>query len=205
MNEDETLLDLELRLLIARHGRTRVSEALSAIGDVDVGGINTGIKAYEHKAERNRAHRRPRKTMAEMVRDAHPKSFEARSLLEELGRAYDSKEFLPELREVKRFLESRGSSATTFRSRADALPTVLRVLALCALDELQALHNKRRDRGSDLGIITEQILGPAKPVRHAGLSIHLFVLMFEGLLPVVRPRSMDNHWLITIFREDTHG
>ena len=161
MNEDETLLDLELRLLIARHGRTRVSEALSAIGDVDVAGINTGIKAYEHKAERNRAQRRPRKTMAEMVRDAHPKSFEARSLLEELGRAYEGKEFLPELREVRRFLESRGSSATTFRSRADALPTVLRVLALCALDELQALHNKRRDRGSDLGIITAQILGPA--------------------------------------------
>ena len=159
MNEDKTLLDLELRLLIARHGKTQVSEALSAIGDIDVAVINHGIKAYEDKARRSKAQRRPRKTMAEMVRDAHPTSLDAGRLIEKLALAYENKEFLPELREVKRFLESRRVSVTTFRSRVDALPTVLRVLARCNLDELQTLQKKCRPHESDLGIITDQILG----------------------------------------------
>ena len=160
MKEEKNLLDLELRLLIARHGKTRVSEALLAIGDVDVASIDAGVKAYEDKTRKNRLRSRPRKTMDEMVRDAHPKGIEAQRLIEKLGRAYESKEFLPELREVSRFLESRGNSARAFRSRADALPAVLRALALCDVGELQTLHDKRRGHGSDLGIITDQILGP---------------------------------------------
>ncbi len=165
MNEEGTLLDLELRLLIARHGKTRISEALSAIGEVDVALIDSGIKAYEDRARRNRQRRRPTKTMAEMIRDAHPKDFEAQRLIEKLGYAYESKEFLPELREVRRFLESRVGSTAAFRSRADALPAVLRALALCELDELQTLHDKRRTHGSDLGIITDQILGHGNAAR----------------------------------------
>lgn len=160
-----SLLDLELRLLIARHGKTRVSEALSAISDVDVASIDAGVKAYEGKTRKNKQRSRPGKTMDEMIRDAHPKGLEAQRLIEKLGRAYENKEFLPELREVSRFLESRGSSARAFRSRADALPAVLRALALCEVGELQTLHDGRRGHGSDLGIITDQILGPAAASR----------------------------------------
>ena len=159
MNEEKTILDLELRLLIARHGKARVSEALSAIGDVDVAVIGAGIRAYEDKTRKNKSRTRPRKTMTEMVREAHPNSLEAYRLVEKLGCAYENKEFLPELREVNHFLETQGNRARTFRSRADALPSVLRVLARCELDKLQTFHNKRRDHVSDLGIITDQILG----------------------------------------------
>lgn len=159
MSRNETLLDLELRLLIARHGKTRVSEVLSAIGDVDLTVIDTGIKDYEEKAKRNKTQRRPRKSIEEMVQNANPDSLDAKRLIEKLARAYENKEFLPELREVKHFLESRRIPVAKFRSRADALPTVLRVLAQYELDDLQVLDENRRVRGSDLGIITDQILG----------------------------------------------
>lgn len=159
MNEDRTLLGLELRLLIARHGKRQVSEALSAIGDVDVARVEEGIRAYENRKSRPR--NRPGKTLAELVRDAHPKSVEAHRLIEKLGRAYENREFLASLREAGRFLESRGNPVRAFRSRADALPAVLRALALCDLEELQTLYDRRRDHRSDLGIITDQILGPA--------------------------------------------
>ena len=159
MSRNKTLLDLELRLLIARHGKTRVSEVLSAIGDVDLTVIDTGITDYEEKAKRNKTQRRPRKSIEEMVRNANPDSLDAKRLIEKLARAYENKEFLPELREVKHFLESRRVPVAKFRSRADALPTVLRVLAQYELDDLQVLGENRRVRGSDLGIITDQILG----------------------------------------------
>lgn len=159
MSRNETLLDLELRLLIARHGKTRVSEVLSAIGDVDLAVIDSGIKAYEEKAKRNKTQRRRRKSIEQMVRNANPESLDAERLIAKLARAYEDREFLPALREAKYFLESRGVPVAKFRSRADALPAVLRVLAQTRLDDLQVLDENRRVHGSDLGIITDQILG----------------------------------------------
>ncbi|MDE0405433.1 MAG: hypothetical protein OXI53_08995 [Nitrospira sp.] len=159
MSQTKTLLDLELRLLIAQHGKPRVSKALSAIGEVDLSEIGVEIKTYEEKAKRKDTQRRSRKSIEEMVQDANPDSFDAKHLIEQLARRYEKKEFLPELREVKRFLESRRVPIAKFRSRAEALPMVLSLLAQFTLDDLQALDEKGRYRGSDLGIITDQILG----------------------------------------------
>ena len=80
-------------------------------------------------------------------------------LLEKLARAYENKEFLPELRKVKQFLEYRDIPILKIRSRRDSLPIVLRALATCSLDELRELDEEKRGSRSDLGIITDQILG----------------------------------------------
>ena len=93
-----------------------------------------------------------------MMREANPRPA-ARGLVEKLAHAYEKRDFLPELRDVRRFLESRGVSVSTLRSRSDALLTVLRVLAQQELDELTALDKGRSGGGSDLGVITDQILG----------------------------------------------
>ena len=161
MSRNKALLDLELRLLIARHGRTEVSEALSAIGEVNLAMIDSGIRTYEEKAGKTRPHRRPRKNLDELVRDAGPDNPDSERLIGKLARAYQNKEFLPELRDVKRFLESRHVQAARYRSRATALPAVLSVLAGYEPDELRELDEGRwvRGTGSDLGIITDQILG----------------------------------------------
>ena len=159
MSQAKTLLDLELRLLIAQHGKTRVRKALSAIGDVDLTEIDIGIKAYEDKAKKKNTQRRSRKSIEELIQDANPDNPEAKRLIEKLAHAYEYKAFLPELRDVKRFLESRDFPVAQFRSRADALPIILHLLAQSTLDDLQTLDEKKRSRGSDLGIITDQILG----------------------------------------------
>ena len=162
MNRDETLLDLELRLLVARHGKAQIAKTLSAIGDVDVTLVDSGVKAYEDNAGRNRARRRPRKSVEDMMRGISLEDPDTAVLVERLARAYEEKDFLPEFRDVRRFLESRRISTAKLRSRADALPTVVRELARFSLDELQTLDERRLDRGSDLGIIADQILGPPK-------------------------------------------
>lgn len=161
MNRNQTLLDLELRLLIARYGKTRVAEALSGIGSTgtDLSAIKAGIEDYENGAKRIKAQRRTEKSIEEMVREINPGDSDIAHLLEKLARAYENKEFLPELREVKRFLEDRDISASKIRSRRDALSTVLKVLAPCSIDELRKLDEAKRGSRSDLGIITDQILG----------------------------------------------
>ena len=158
MTRDKTLLSLELRLLVARHGKAQVTKALSTIGDVDLAAVNDDIKGYERKRTPKGTRRGRRKSIEEMMREANPRPA-ARGLVEKLARAYDERDFLPELRDVRRFLESRGVSVSTLRSRSDALPTVLRVLAQQDLDELTALDKGRGGGGSDLGVITDQILG----------------------------------------------
>ena len=158
MTRNRTLLDLELRLLVARHGKTEVAKALSTIGDVDLAVVDGDLKDYERRRAKKGTLRARRKSIEEMVRDANPQPT-ARELVEKLARAYDERDFLPELRDVRRFLESRRVSVSTLRSRSDALPTVLRVLAEYDLDELVALDKGRATDGSDLGVLTDQILG----------------------------------------------
>lgn len=159
MNQNQRLLDLELRLLVARYGKTKVAKALSEIGSADLTTIEAGVKDYENGSKRSKAQRRTKKSIEEMVREVNPANPDIAHLLEKLARAYENKEFLPELREVKRFLEYRDIPSLKIRSRRDALPIVLQALAPCSIDELRKLDEERRSSRSDLGIITDQILG----------------------------------------------
>ena len=161
MSRDTTLLNLELRLLIVRHGKAQVSEALTAIDEVDLNAIDSRIRVYEENTSKNKPQRRPRKSIEEMIRDVKPDSLDAERLIKKLAHAYENKEFLPEFRDVKRFLQSRRIPIAKFRSRVAALPVVLSVLAQCHTDDLKTLDAKRLVGGSDLGIITDQILGRA--------------------------------------------
>ncbi len=159
MNRNQSLLDLELRLLIARYGKTEVAKALSGIGSTDLTAIKAGVEDYEDGAKRSKAQRRTEKSIEEMVREVNPLNPDVAHLLEKLARAYENKEFLPELREVKRFLEARDIPTLKIRSRRNAFPIVLQVLAPCSIDELRKLDEEKRGSRSDLGIITDQILG----------------------------------------------
>ena len=158
MNADKDLLELEIRLLIARHGKPRVSEALSSI-EADLPTLDTDVKDYASKSRKRRARPRHKKDIDEMIREVHPDNPDVERLVRKLALAYEQKEFLPELRRVKSFLESRGALDKKIRSRADALPAVILVLARSGLDELTALAEKKSTRDSDLGIIANHILG----------------------------------------------
>ena len=124
---------------------------------VDLTLIDDDIKSYERKKTKEGAHR-PEKSIDEMVRQANPRPA-ARDLVEKLAHAYKTRDFLPEYRDVRRFLESRRISVSRFRSRADAFPTLLRVLTQYNPEELTTLDERRTAAGSDLGIIADQILG----------------------------------------------
>lgn len=184
MNQSQTLLDLELRLLVARHGKDRVAKALSKIEDgehtasdvrrytrrgnewvlttsenIHCRAIEAEVSAYENSAKRNRVKRQLKVSVEDMVREVGPSNSEVARLLSRLARAYEKRVFLPDLEEIQRFLASRGQPTTKVLSRRSLLPTVLRVLAQCSMDELRSFDADKRPGRSDLGIITDQILG----------------------------------------------
>ena len=162
-SSSNALLDLELRLLVARHGRKRVHDTLSRIGEVDPSALESMVEALDADAKTEQA--RPRsnrsaKSVDELLGDFVPLASEVRDLLEKLGNAYEAKTFLPALREVKSFLELRGESVTRLRSRREALPRILRTLACLPVEELRSIDAERLDKRGDLEVIADQILGP---------------------------------------------
>lgn len=169
------LLDLELRVLVARHGHKRVSDTLSRIGEVDpsaLASVAAALDATENKELARRKSPRAAKSVDELICDLDPLAPAVRELLGKLGHAYDARTFLPALRQVRSFLESMGASGLRLRSRRDALPAVLRALSRLPVEELRLIDMERLDTRSDLGIIADQILGsPAgKPANNATAS-----------------------------------
>ena len=154
----DALLSIEARLLVARYGRRRVLETLATISSVDLAVIQREMEAYEAKGKNKKPTRR-KSSVEELLKKAHLNE-ETRPLVEKMAYAYESKEFLPKLQKVRRFLESEGVAADKLRSRASALPKVIDVLAHQSNDDLNKLvaESETNDRG-DLGIIADQILG----------------------------------------------
>lgn len=154
-----SLLDLEMRLLVARHGREEVSRTLSRIAHVDVAALDSDLRAFESETRKKpRRTRRPRKTANELLAKLDIADLQVRKLMQELGTAYEDRKFLPILRDVRTFLEAKGISTAKIRSRADALAVVLNALSQLSASELRALNEERLDDRGGLGMIADHLL-----------------------------------------------
>ena len=80
--------------------------------------------------------------------------------LRSLDVRFSNKTFLPELRDVRRFLENHSVPSKSVKSRVDARPKLFRVLASLDSSELSSLSEQMDSGGySSLGIISDHILG----------------------------------------------
>ena len=156
-------LNIQLAALVAVHGLQRVQKALASIDDervalVDKLGVDREERTLSPRASAN--HRRRKKSVEELVQETNVDS-SIRHLVEEIGYAYEQKNFLPDLWRVRKFLESEGVDATKLRSRNDALRKIIGVLARQPQDRLQALLVASKSNKGELAILTDQILGGA--------------------------------------------
>ena len=92
-----------------------------------------------------------------------------RPVMEQIALAYEAREILPEPWRVKDFLESEGIDRAKVRSRAEALPKVVAVLAGKAPARLETLLRRwpKHAQQGDLAMMAEAILGPGKVVAPA--------------------------------------
>lgn len=155
-----TLLELELRLLIARYGRAKVLKALSRIGKTDLKTIEAAVQDYEKSVAKKERRRKDVQATAEFLESCETSTPEARRLLEGLVRAFEDREFLPELRDARHFLQRHGVRAAQFRSRQAAFPVVLRTLSERTEAELASIDEERRDARGPMTIISDHLLGP---------------------------------------------
>ena len=159
------ILRLHVQLLLAQYGREQVQKALTESESVDLSVVQDEVKSLGVPTPGKPKRRRRRKSPRELVQamDLAP---EIKPLVERVAAGYDGKEFLPELWRVRKFLESEGVDTSRLRSRADALPKVLAVLANRSEDSLRKLISEweRGSGGSDLAVLADAIM---RPVRRA--------------------------------------
>lgn len=164
-------LNRKVRSLLARYGREQV---LKAVADAE------GAELSQRRATpatrpppkvppTEKRVGKPRRSPLEVVEAAQVDP-EIRPVMEQIALAYEAKEILPEPWRVRNYLESEGVDPARIRSRADALPKVVAVLAAKPrerLETLLGLWRKHAELG-DFGMIAEAILGPPRTVAPAG-------------------------------------
>ena len=153
----DDLLKVELRLLQLRYGRRRILEAFGTLIEQTPAQVEAEIAALEaRKKKRVRKVRSVDDVLAEVV-VARP---EAGQILRTLATRYENRSFLPQLKDVQRFLDRSGIAHKSLKSRRDALKHVLNALSRLPKDELDRLARLSTDEAnSDYANLAREIMG----------------------------------------------
>lgn len=152
----EQVLNLEVRLLVLRHGRRRLIEALASASEESVEALERQITELE---TRKKASRRTKPAPHDLVAAAFAGSPEAEDRAQSLISKYESRSFLPQLREVERFLEHAGIRHGKLKSRTAALPKVIQALAGMSQSQVaELLEVAAHDRASDFALLANEIM-----------------------------------------------
>jgi hypothetical protein len=153
----DELLNIDLRLLLLRYGKTRVSDALTKLEEPTVGELESEIATIKIRKSRGK-----RKTVSaiEVAAEISRDKPECSQSLQSLAARYENRTFLPHLRDVHRFLERSGTRHASVRSRADAARSVFNSLSRLSADELRKLaESPGTSRDSDYALLAREIMG----------------------------------------------
>jgi hypothetical protein len=153
-------LEIDVRLLLLRHGRKGVLEALARLEGRTIEDLDRELLAAEQKPKK----KRQQPDIEDVVAAECQKRPEISQPLRSLAAAFERRVFLPQLRDVQRFLERLGVSSPKLKSRAAAMPILIRVLSKMGPDELNRLAvTDKPTSDSDFSLLARAIMGaPAK-------------------------------------------
>lgn len=132
------LIDIEVQLLLAKYGADAVVRAVAVANNATPDGIAQAIERYRVQSTQRREKKATQARGASTVE----KILGDRPDLQGSADRYRDKQFLPTLRETHSFLEAHGIKSRA-KSRAAALPVVLKVLAKMPTEEVS-----RSEKGS---------------------------------------------------------
>ena len=148
---------LWVKLLIAEHGRSSVLAALAEIEEVDTKVLEKELD--EIRERKTRAKPKRKKSALELLQDTNVGAHKL-TLMKQLGCAYESSWYLPEMWRVRRFLERYGIDAGDLKTRNDALPKVVEVLHRMSEAELtKALSDLHKAERGEFALLADQIMG----------------------------------------------
>lgn len=155
----QQFLRYQLALLLASNGQDSLLTCLSDLMKLSTQELDVLIKDIE-KLDVYRAKKPKRATaQASNIERLAAQNPEKADQLRALNTRLENRTLFAELRDVRRFLESHSIVTKSLKSRTDALPKLLNVLATLDLSELKSLVESPSSADySSLGVISDHIL-----------------------------------------------
>lgn len=155
--EAEQLLDYEIVLLLAKHGERRVVKALAETLGISPEELQR--KLYQLKDVKPRTPTRKRIDVSRIVEIITAEQPDKAADLRLLFSRFQNKTFLPELKDVKRFLDRYGYALGSAKSRAEVAPRLFKLLGTLPATELKSLcEGDEQKEYSSLGLISDEIM-----------------------------------------------
>ncbi len=137
---NDSYLNLELRLLVLRYGRSAVVAKLASLGegtveDLDREMTEVALRSSSRTKKRSQVAGPSKRAEADQLVADNPE-------LKRLASLYQARLLLPSLRDVRAFLEAHGIR-TSVKSRDAVYPRIIAVLANMPANELARLEQSR--------------------------------------------------------------
>lgn len=152
----DDLLKLDVQLLLLRHGRRKVLDMLATLGEQTAEQLELELRTAQ-----GRRAKRVRKTPSsvDVLPEISSPVPEVAEALRVLATRYENRMFLPQIRDVQRFLDRLGVPHKAVRSRRDAARRVMIALSKLTLDELTQLTKLPESNSSDFADLAREIMG----------------------------------------------
>lgn len=155
----QQLLRYQLALLLASNGQDGLLAVLSDLLKLprqELDALLTDIEKLGVPRAKKPKGAIPHAPTIDRLAAQHP---EKADLLRTLNARLENRTLFAELRDIRRFLEGHSVAAKSLKSRTDALPKLLKVLATLDVSELKALCESPSSADySSLGVISDHIL-----------------------------------------------
>ena len=152
------LLDLEVRILVLKHGYKRVLAALSKSQGVTEEEIESALFELERSKCTKRKSRKI-ESITDIAAKATEKYPEKSKYIVELARRFENKTYLPQMRDVRNFLVPFGLDRNMLKSRVDSTRKVVEKLCELSPSELAELVDFVPSGDSAFSELAGQIMG----------------------------------------------
>jgi len=154
---NQNLIDIEVGVLILKYGYEKVIKAISRVQNVTPEEIEKLLaEAQQKKGSKSKARKPSAHDLASRIAQDRP---EIASVIQQLAAKFESKVFLPQMMEIRRFLEKNGVNTKSVKSRMEATKKVFEILSCMSAEELRELSEFTRSGESDLSVLADQIIG----------------------------------------------
>ncbi len=152
------LLQIEIDLLLLKYGEAAVIKALSSAVVTTEDELNKKIRTLKEKKLKAPKSPRQQKQPLDIAKEVITGSSNEHQLIK-LATLYQNKQFLPQLKDVKRFL-GRFNINKNIKSRNEATRVVFESLTKCSSDELTTFStNSNTNSQSSFAKLAEHIMG----------------------------------------------
>lgn len=153
-------LRLHLSLLLAQYGEHGVLEGLAPLLGTSFNDLHARLNDVRKVGHARSKKRTGPTKIGSNVESLFADNPEKAGVLRKIQARFAARTFLPELKDVRRFLDRHGQPSSSLKKRDDTFARVAMQLVSLPKEELEAILSEQVSSGySSLGIISDQILG----------------------------------------------